>query len=283
FFTPSENLVPKADDEPDPPTYLIPPPPPDELERRKALYRFNILHTSPDVNFDRITHLCKLVFSTKMVIISLIDADEQWFKSEHGIASAPTLFYKYRGAEPLVVLDTHQDWRFMNNPMVVGPPQIRFYAGAPLRTSDGYNVGSLCVIDDRPHEEFTPRQRHTLKEFAAIVMREMELWRDKIQLQVRDRIQTSMERFTRECLELEEAGPQGVNSMEKVYDRAAKLVKRALDVEGALVVDIANLECVEITNEDGTKSYSYRGDTFADPSHAPAAIATSPSLHGPGD
>ncbi|KAG8720035.1 His Kinase A domain containing protein [Ceratobasidium sp. 394] len=288
FFTPSENLVPKTDEEQDRPTYLIPPLPPDELERRKALYRFNILYTSRDVNFDRITHLCKLVFSTKMVIISLIDGDQEWFKSEHGVgrdsADRNVGFCAHsilqRGAEPLIVLDTHQDWRFADNPLVVGPPYIRFYAGAPLRTSDGYNVGSLCVLDDRPHEDFTPRQRHTLKEFAAIVMREMELWRDKIQLQVRDRIQTSMEKFTRECLELDESGPQGVNSMEKVYDLAAKLVQRALDVEGALVLDIANLECVETFNEDGTKSYSYRGDTFTDPSHSPTSVLASPSIHG---
>ncbi|QRW03977.1 protein-histidine kinase [Ceratobasidium sp. AG-Ba] len=252
FFTPSETLALKIDDELDKPTYLVPPFPPDETERRKALYRFNILHTSRDVNFDRITHLCKLVFSTKMVIISLIDADQQWFKSEHGMGTDSTdrkqllqgsLTSPQRGAEPLIVLDTCLDWRFANNPLATGPPHIRFYAGAPLRTSDGYNVGSLCVIDDRPRDEFTPRQRHTLKEFAAIVMREMELWRDKIQLQVRDRIQTSMEKFTRECLELEEeSGPHGVSSMERVYDRASKLVKRALDVEGAMVLDIANLE-----------------------------------------
>ncbi|QRV75076.1 protein-histidine kinase [Ceratobasidium sp. AG-Ba] len=293
FFTPSETLALKIDDELDKPTYLVPPFPPDETERRKALYRFNILHTSRDVNFDRITHLCKLVFSTKMVIISLIDADQQWFKSEHGMGTDSTdrkqllqgsLTSPQRGAEPLIVLDTCLDWRFANNPLVTGPPHIRFYAGAPLRTSDGYNVGSLCVIDDRPRDEFTPRQRHTLKEFAAIVMREMELWRDKIQLQVRDRIQTSMEKFTRECLELEEeSGPHGVSSMERVYDRASKLVKRALDVEGAMVLDIANLECVEVLGEDGAKSYSYRGDTFTDPVQIPPTIAASPSVHSGAD
>ncbi|KAF8689033.1 Domain present in phytochromes and cGMP-specific phosphodiesterases, partial [Rhizoctonia solani] len=298
FFTPSETLI--KSDEDEQPTYLIPPLPPDELERRKALYRFNILHTSRDVNFDRITHLCKLVFSTKMVIIALIDKDDQ--------------SRRQRGAEPLVVTDASQDWRFANNPLVAGPPHIRFYAGAPLRTTEGYNIGTLCVIDDKPRDEFTPRQRHTLKEFAAIVMREMELWRDKvgswisgiavlttqipycqIQLQVRDRIQTSMERFTRECLELEESGSPNGTSMEKVYDRASKLVsayiyfghkilrdsqvKRALDLEGATVLDIANFECVESFNEDGTKSYSYRGDTFTDSSHGPAPISASPSMH----
>lgn len=65
-------------------------------------------------------------------------------------------------------------------PLVTGTPNIRFYAGAPLRTQDGFNIGALALIDDAPREDFTPRQRHTLKEFAAIVMREMELWKDKV-------------------------------------------------------------------------------------------------------
>lgn len=106
-----------------------------------------------------------------------------------------------------------------------------------------------------------------------------------------------MEKFTRECLELEESGTQGANSMEKVYERAAKLVsalwtssptvahiclkvKRALDIEGATVLDISHLECVESTCEDGTKSYSFRGDTFTDPTHVPAPVVSSPSVHG---
>lgn len=88
----------------------------------------------------------------------------------------------------------------LSQPLVTGDPKVRFYAGAPLRTSDGHNIGSLCVIDDKPRAEFTPRQRHALKEFAAIVMRELELWRDKLHLRRRGKIQDSMEKFvSRSC------------------------------------------------------------------------------------
>ncbi|KAJ3840744.1 atypical/HisK protein kinase [Lentinula raphanica] len=238
--------------------YLSAPNPPDEMERRRALYKFNIWNTGSDLNFDRIAHLAKLVFNTKGVFISLVDGTEQC------------------DDEPMVILDTLQDWRFANNPHVTNAPHVRFYAGAPLRTQDGYNVGSLAVIDDAPREEFTPRHRHTLKEFAAIAMREMELWRDKIQLRIRDRIQNSMEQFSRECLEIdmdqqETQSPQNsseslseVNkspgpslsmsgsSMDRVYDRAAKLVQRTLDVEGVIVMDVSHCEVLENMSGEST-------------------------------
>ncbi|KAF7424282.1 His Kinase A domain containing protein [Pleurotus ostreatus] len=121
----------------------------------------------------------------------------------------------------------------------------------------------LMVIDDAPREEFSPRQRHTLKEFAAIAMREMELWRDKIQLRIRDKIQNSMEQFSRECLEIDSEA-QAVSpdqphsivgaSMDKVYSRAAKLVKKTLDVEGVIVVDVSHCEVLESLNSEGSVS-----------------------------
>ncbi|KAJ3853960.1 atypical/HisK protein kinase [Lentinula lateritia] len=246
--------------------YLLAPNPLDELERRRALYKFNIWNTGSDLNFDRIAHLAKLVFNTKGVFISLLDGNEQC------------------NDEPMVILDTLQDWRFANNPNVLNAPCIRFYAGAPLRTQDGHNVGSLAVIDDAPREEFTPRHRHTLKEFAAIAMREMELWRDKIQLRIRDRIQNSMEQFSRECLEIdmEQQDPQSPqtspestyeeqssnpslsmsgSSMERVYDRAAKLVQRTLDVEGVIVMDVSHCEVLEnMSGESTVNVVMHHGD-----------------------
>lgn len=254
--------------------YLAPPNPPNELERRRALYKFNIWNTGPDMNFDRIAHLAKLVFNTRGVFVSLIDANEQWFKSEWGVKSpscprahslcAHTILQQ--GDEPMIILDTHLDWRFAKNPLVTGPSNIRFYAGAPLRTQDGFNIGSLALIDDVPRDDFSPRQRHTLKEFAAIAMREMELWRDKIQLRIRDRIQNSMEEFTRECLEIDSdiqkhcGGKDSsehvmtTTSMDRIYDRAAKLVQRTLDVEGVIVMDVAYCEVLETMGAEGNVS-----------------------------
>ncbi|KAJ7678532.1 hypothetical protein B0H17DRAFT_1078584 [Mycena rosella] len=298
--------------------YLAPPYPPDELGRRRALYKFNIMNTGPDLNFDRIAHLAKLVFNTKGVVISVVDGESEWFKSEWGISKAHSCAREesfcghailQRGDEPMIVLDSQRDWRFAKNPLVLGAPSVRFYAGAPLRTHDGFNIGCLALIDDAPREDFTPRQRHTLKEFAAIAMREMELWRDKIQLRIRDRIQNSMEQFSRECLEIDSEpagngngkhghgvdglqdkglqppqdkhqlvmhdskhfGPHSprahddqdaprdppdlmgpASSMDTVYDRAAKLVQRTLDVEGVVVLDVSHCEVLESMNAEST-------------------------------
>ncbi|GJJ08274.1 hypothetical protein Clacol_002484 [Clathrus columnatus] len=224
--------------------YLRPPTPPNEWERQKALYKFNIVHTAKDANFDRIALLAKLVFNAKICLISLIDADEQWFKSEFGLGreSCPrdesicSHAILQDSSEPLVILDTQADWRFSKSPFVVSHPFARFYAGAPLRTAEGYNIGSLCIIDTETRSDFGPRQRHTLKEFA-------------------------MEQFTRECLEIDTQAQKGdprlllsSTSMEKIYDRAAKLVKRTLDVEGAVLIDVSTFEEFDTHNSETSPS-----------------------------
>ncbi|KAG0708201.1 hypothetical protein DFH29DRAFT_893571 [Suillus ampliporus] len=204
--------------------YLAPPNPPDELERRRALYKFNIWNTGPDINFDRIAHLVKLVFNTKCVYISLIDGTEQWFKSQCGMtlkrSARLTSFCAHailqRGDEPTVILDTKLDWRFAKN----------------------------SFFDDSPRQDFA-------LEFAAVVMREMELWRDKIQLRIRDKIQTSMEQFKNASIDDD---PYANASMDRVYDRAARLVKRTLDVEEVVVMDVSHCEVLETLSAEATIS-----------------------------
>ncbi|KAI0710119.1 hypothetical protein C8Q76DRAFT_625042 [Earliella scabrosa] len=252
--------------------YLAPPNPPNELERRRALYKYNIWNTGRDPNFDRIAHLVKLVFNTRIVMITLIDGTEQFLKAESGFGSITMTRTSslcahailQRDDEPMVVLDAQDDWRFAKNPLVIGNPHVRFYAGCPLRTQEGFNIGTLAILDDTPRREFSPRQRHTLKEFAQIAMRELELWKDKIQLRIRDRIQSSMEQFTRECLEVDKQandekpearvpGP-GSTPMEQIYVRAAKLVKRTLDVEGAIVMDVSHVDVLETVGAESSTS-----------------------------
>lgn len=148
---------------------------------------------------------------------------------------------------------------------MTGAPFIRFYAGAPLRTSDGHNLGTLCLLDDKPRTEFAPRQRLILKEFAAIAMREMELWRDKLQLRVRDRIQTSMEKFTRECLEMDarstDKNADAAAKMDMVYSRAAQLVCSTLDMEECFVLDLSAFELTMVETSQGPRTV-YRADPY---------------------
>jgi hypothetical protein len=235
--------------------------------------RFNIWNTGRDPNFDRIVHLAKLVFATKAVAISLSDGYIEWFKAQSGLKEnywmRSVAFSSHailqRCDEPLIVLDTQADWRFAKNPLVLGEPHVRFCAVAPIRTTDGFNIGTLVVLDDQPRTEFSPRQRHTLREFAAVAMRELELWRDKIQLRIRDRIQSSMEQFTRECLEIDsdgaglEGGLARAGSMERIYEHAARLVKRTLDVEDAFVLDVSHSEVLETIHAEGTVTVARHG------------------------
>ncbi|KAI0768141.1 hypothetical protein BD413DRAFT_567029 [Trametes elegans] len=259
--------------------YLAPPNPPNELERRRALYKYNIWNTGRDPNFDRIAHLVKLVFNTRIVVITLVDGTEQFFKSESGFdvqnmartSSLCAHAILQQDDEPMVVLDAQDDWRFAKNPLVIGHPHVRFYAGCPLRTHDGYNIGTLAIMDDTPRREFSPRQRHTLKEFAQIALRELELWKDKIQLRIRDRIQSSMEQFTRECLEVDKQAndekPEtqlvGTTSMEQIYVLAARLVKRTLDVEDAIIMDVSHVDVLETVGAESSTSLTLH---HADPS-----------------
>ncbi len=152
-----------------------------ELARMAALRRYDILDTPPDGAFDRITALAASLFSVPISIISLVDTDRIWFKSHHGIdveqidrepgLCASAIVHD----DAWVLTDARCDVRSLANPLVAGEFGLRFYAGVPLRTSDGYNLGTLCVIDRKPRPDITERQIAQLKNLAAVVMDEMEL------------------------------------------------------------------------------------------------------------
>ncbi len=156
----------------------------DEQERESgrllALDRYDILDTPPEETFDRITRLVTRLFGVPISTINLIDAHRQWFKSRRGLGSpevdrGPGLCnIAIREGRPLVIPDTHLDPRFVDNPFVVGEPFIRFYAGAPLHTPDGHNIGTICAMDTRPHDP-DPDLIEALSDLARIVIDELEL------------------------------------------------------------------------------------------------------------
>ena len=151
-----------------------------EQERLAALDRYDILDTPAEETFDRITRLTRRIFDVPMSTITLIDGHRQWFKSRQGVtasetAKPPSLCdYAIREGRALIVPDTLLDWRFASNPFVVGEPHIRFYAGVPLRTPDGHNIGTLCAMDTRART-FPADQEEALTDLSRIVMSELEL------------------------------------------------------------------------------------------------------------
>jgi signal transduction histidine kinase/ActR/RegA family two-component response regulator len=152
----------------------------DEVERLAALRRYEVLDTPPEAIFDHVTKTLSRTLDIPVTLISLIDSSRQWFKSTCGLDISETprevafCAHTIMGEGVMVVPDATKDRRFASNPLVVGPPHIRFYAGMPIRTRDGLNVGTLCAIDMKPRE-LTPAQADTLSELGMLVADLFEL------------------------------------------------------------------------------------------------------------
>jgi hypothetical protein len=161
---------------------IEPPLLPDEAARLAALRAYDVLDTTAEASFDAITELVGLQLDAPIVLISLIDADRQWFKSRRGLDAPETpravsfCGHAIAGRSTFVVPDARADVRFADNPLVVGNPQIRFYAGAPLVSPEGAALGTLCAIDVRPRE-LTAREARALELLADQVMKLFELRR----------------------------------------------------------------------------------------------------------
>lgn len=159
------------------------PVPANEVERLRALRSYKILDTKPEERFDELTQLAALICGVPISLISLIDADRQWFKSRFGLDVEETpraqAFCTHAIMQPdmFVVPDATKDERFAHNPLVTGDLNIRFYAGAPLAARDGHVLGTLCVIDHVPHT-LTDAQKEALKLVGRLVIANFELRRD---------------------------------------------------------------------------------------------------------
>lgn len=159
---------------------LIPPIPNNESARLQALYQLNVLDTNPEACYDRLTRLTKHLFDVPIAVISLIDRDRQWFKSKQGLDVCETgrdvsfCGHTILSQDIFEITDALLDTRFADNPLVVGDPKIRFYAGAPLITQTGFAVGTLCIIDTKPRK-LTTDERQALRDMADEVLSVLEL------------------------------------------------------------------------------------------------------------
>lgn len=148
--------------------------------RLDALDRYDLLDTRPEEAFDRISRLIRLTLEVEIGLVSLMDAHRQWFKSAEGLEGAEVpldlAFCRHMLADgqPLTVPDATLDSRFRDNPFVLGDPNVRAYAGVPLRTADGFTIGSVCAIGSTARD-FSPREQAILKELAGLAMDEFEL------------------------------------------------------------------------------------------------------------
>jgi diguanylate cyclase (GGDEF)-like protein len=135
---------------------IKPPLPHNERQRLATLRSLRLLDTPPEERFDRITRIARRLFDVPIVVITLVDSDRQWFKSKQGLNTCETgrdvsfCGHTILQEHTLVVPDALQDARFCDNPLVLGEPHIRFYAGYPLAAPDGTKLGSLCLIDSKP-------------------------------------------------------------------------------------------------------------------------------------
>lgn len=162
---------------------MKPPIPDHEAARLEALHQYQILDTEPDETFNDLTRLAAYICGTPIALITLIDLDRQWFKARQGLSLSETsrdisfCGHAIMQSGPFVVRDAMDDQRFKDNPLVTSEPNIRFYAGSPLITPEGFKLGTLCVIDRVPRD-LNPEQIAALRMLSNQVITQLDLRRE---------------------------------------------------------------------------------------------------------
>lgn len=164
------------------------PRPENEAERLAALRSFSILDSEPEEGFDDLVYIASEVCGTPIALVTLVDDERQWFKARVGLDVSETprtvafCAHAILRDEPFIVPDATVDERFRDNPLVTGPPEIRFYAGTPLTTEEGHNLGTICVIDTEPRKgsSLTVAQRRVLAALSRQTTRLMHCRREAL-------------------------------------------------------------------------------------------------------
>jgi diguanylate cyclase (GGDEF)-like protein len=153
--------------------------PKNEAERLHALRTLKILDTTHEERFDRVTRMAKRMFNVSISLVSLVDEDRQWFKSKQGLDASETprdisfCGHAINQEGLFIIPDASKDKRFFDNPLVTDAPNIRFYAGYPLKLRHGINIGTLCLIDPKP-QGLDEEDQQLLKDLGAMIEQEIQ-------------------------------------------------------------------------------------------------------------
>lgn len=220
--------------------------PSEEQKRLAALRSYHILDTAAEKDFDDLTELAAAICNTPIALISLVDEDRQWFKSHHGMEAQQTdrcySFCSHAIENPenlMQVEDAIHDSRFYDNPLVTGNPDIRFYAGMPLVDENGFALGSLCVIDQKPGH-LNEVQQKALRTLARQVIDKLSLRRSNIELLAANE---KLEQANRHLTETEEKLKKANTELSDGRER----LQTILDILG---------EGIGITDEKGNIVYT---------------------------
>ncbi|MCY0096246.1 histidine kinase dimerization/phosphoacceptor domain -containing protein [Hoeflea ulvae] len=226
---------------------------PRQSERLQALYSYETLDTDREKDFDDIVQLASSICGTSISLVSLVDADRQWFKASVGLDMTETPIetalcsHAILEEEFIEIEDTLNDPRMVDNPLCCGAPGLRFYAGALLKTPDGLPIGTLCVLDHQPRS-LTPLQRDAIKVLARQVMVQLELrkaigsaatMRQEVDHRVKNSLQSlsAFARIQERRLQSEEA-KQAVSKIKTRIDAVATLHEYLYKTDAGSNVDL---------------------------------------------
>jgi GAF domain-containing protein len=217
--------------------------PEDEEERLAAVRRYEILDTPPDGAFDRITRLASSILEMPIAIVTVVDHDRIWFKSAHGVDGVQEIdrdpglcASAILSTDPWIVNDAQVDARTLANPLVAGEFGLRFYAASQLRTADGYNLGTLCVIDREPRE-LDQSQVQVLEDLGALVVDELEL---RLAARKQARRATELNDDVVQALTVAKLRFQ-VGEVDEALDSLDEAIEASKRILGELVEDLPNL------------------------------------------
>ena len=229
---------------------IAPPLPPNESDRLQSLHRLGLLDSKAEERFDRLTRIAARMFRVPIAYISLMDENRQWFKSCFGTETKETsrkvsfCGHAILANQPFIIADATKDLRFYDNPLVLGPPHIRFYAGIPLASEDGMLVGTLCLVDQCPRE-LDEEELKLFQDIALIVRDEINFLGSR---QLTGLLRKSEERFL-SAFELASIG-MGLVSPEGRWQKANRALCELL---GFTEEELCSRTFQDITHPDDLK------------------------------